>query len=52
MLFMYFIMQLIGGFKGKPDTSGENPVSKSMSSSTGMPGNIFPKGALFVSEFK
>lgn len=45
-------MQLIGGFKGKSEISSENPASHSISSSTGMPGNIFPKGTLFVSKFE
>lgn len=47
MLFMYFAMQAMNYYKGRPvGAPDKNPVSNSMSP-TGIPGNMFPKGTLF-----
>ncbi len=54
MMFMFFIMQVMNHFKGKPPVGTNqmgDPVSNSLSQNGpgGQPGNMFPKGALFVS---
>ena len=54
IMFMFFIMQVMNHFKGKPPAGSNqmgDPVSSSLSQNGpgGQPGNMFPKGAIFVS---